>query len=57
MTIIAPDESPNTDGIHIGRSSEITIIDSTISTGDDCVSLGGGSQNVTIRRVTCGPGH
>ncbi|OMO86778.1 Glycoside hydrolase, family 28 [Corchorus capsularis] len=57
MTITAPDESPNTDGIHIGRSNEITITDSMISTGNDCVSLGGGSQNVTVRRVTCGPGH
>ncbi|KAK6228210.1 hypothetical protein SCA6_000550 [Theobroma cacao] len=57
ITINAPDQSPNTDGIHIGRSSGIDITDSRISTGDDCISLGGGSQNITITRVTCGPGH
>ncbi|WRX12129.1 Glycoside hydrolase [Theobroma cacao] len=32
ITINAPDQSPNTDGIHIGRSSGIDITDSRIST-------------------------
>ncbi|XP_017984474.1 PREDICTED: exopolygalacturonase [Theobroma cacao] len=57
ITVNAPAQSPNTDGIHIGRSSGINITDSRISTGDDCVSLGEGSQKITVRRVTCGPGH
>ncbi|PON31641.1 Glycoside hydrolase, partial [Parasponia andersonii] len=55
--VVAPQESLNTDGIHIGRSSDIKIIDTTIETGDDCVSIGDGSQQVTISKVTCGPGH
>ncbi|CAL5342323.1 unnamed protein product [Camellia sinensis] len=57
FTITAPENSVNTDGIHIGRSSGINIIDSNIKTGDDCVSVGHGSQQITVERVTCGPGH
>jgi len=57
VNVIAPDHSPNTDGIHIGRSTGIKIIDTKIATGDDCISLGDGSENILIKGVTCGPGH
>ncbi|XP_051124690.1 exopolygalacturonase-like [Andrographis paniculata] len=55
--VSAPGESPNTDGIHIGRSSQITVIDSIIQTGDDCVSIGDETCEIRVQNVTCGPGH
>ncbi|KAK7850649.1 exopolygalacturonase [Quercus suber] len=57
VTIKAPETSVNTDGIHIGRSTGIHIIDTNIGTGDDCVSLGDGSRDITVEKVNCGPGH
>ncbi|PQM41849.1 exopolygalacturonase-like [Prunus yedoensis var. nudiflora] len=57
VTITAPEDSINTDGIHIGRSFGITIDHTTIGTGDDCISLGDGSQQIIVTNVTCGPGH
>ncbi|OWM86971.1 hypothetical protein CDL15_Pgr016007 [Punica granatum] len=57
LRIIAPAESPNTDGIHVALSENIKIQNSTIATGDDCISLGPGSKKVEVLRVKCGPGH
>ncbi|PWA99835.1 Glycoside hydrolase, family 28 [Artemisia annua] len=57
IRISAPYWSPNTDGIHIGLSTQIRILDSIIKTGDDCVSMVTGSQDIEIQRVQCGPGH
>ncbi|KAG9440430.1 hypothetical protein H6P81_020595 [Aristolochia fimbriata] len=57
LKISAPADSPNTDGIHIAVSSGIRISRSVIGTGDDCVSIGPGSSDISISNVFCGPGH
>ncbi|KAI3511423.1 hypothetical protein L1887_18576 [Cichorium endivia] len=57
MRIIAPSRSPNTDGIIIQSSTGVTIKNSLIKTGDDCIAVGPGSKNVFIQKIACGPGH
>ncbi|VFQ87691.1 unnamed protein product [Cuscuta campestris] len=57
VTISAPGDSPNTDGIHVESSSNVKILHSVIGTGDDCISIGPGSSNLWINDITCGPGH
>ncbi|KAK8681221.1 hypothetical protein V6N13_053628 [Hibiscus sabdariffa] len=57
LHIMAPGDSPNTDGIDISNSINVQIQDSTIGTGDDCVAINGGSSFINIIGVNCGPGH
>lgn len=57
VKVVASGESPNTDGIHVQTSTDVTILNSKIGTGDDCVSIGPGTSNLWIENVSCGPGH
>ncbi|KAM6567741.1 hypothetical protein CsatA_026869 [Cannabis sativa] len=57
VRIIAHGDSPNTDGIHVQLSKNVAIYNSAVGTGDDCVSIGPGTQNLWIERMACGPGH
>ncbi|CAK9163055.1 unnamed protein product [Ilex paraguariensis] len=63
VTILAPSDSPNTDGIDPDSSSHVCIEDSFISAGDDLVAVKSGwdeygiaygrpSHDITIRRIT-----
>ncbi|OAY63018.1 putative polygalacturonase, partial [Ananas comosus] len=57
VTVTAPGESPNTDGILVAFSQHVQITSSTIGCGDDCIAVASGSSDVNISKITCGPGH
>tara|TARA_B100000886_G_C20413612_1_gene488230 strand:+ start:63 stop:803 length:741 start_codon:yes stop_codon:yes gene_type:complete len=68
VTIISPNNSPNTDGINPESSKNIFIKNSVISVGDDCVALKSGrnndgrarnlaSENIYIKNCTFSNGH
>ncbi|XVF14083.1 hypothetical protein REPUB_Repub09cG0026500 [Reevesia pubescens] len=57
FTSSSPGNSPNTDGIHLQNSQDVVISSTTLSCGDDCVSIQTGCSNVYIHNVNCGPGH
>ncbi|KAL5718282.1 endo-polygalacturonase [Ranunculus cassubicifolius] len=57
VSVSAAGNSPNTDGIHVQMSTAVTIMSSSIKTGDDCISIGPGTKNLWIENIACGPGH
>ncbi|XP_026382967.1 polygalacturonase-like [Papaver somniferum] len=57
IKINSPEDSPNTDGIHLQDVKQVTIADSQFRGGDDCVSIGDRSSFVYVRNCHCGPGH
>jgi polygalacturonase len=65
LTMTAPDESPNTDAINLGRVKNVLVTSCTISTGDDNVALVSSgepveenvTENVVVRDCTFGFGH
>ncbi|BBN67297.1 Pectin lyase-like superfamily protein, partial [Prunus dulcis] len=57
LTITAPEDSPNTDGIDISNSRNVFIQHSAIGTGDDCIAINGGCYDLNIANIACGPGH
>ncbi|KAL2893717.1 putative galacturan 1 4-alpha-galacturonidase SALK6 [Bienertia sinuspersici] len=52
ITVSAPENSVNTDGIHIGRSDGVNITDSHIGTGDDVFPLAGIPNEEPVQGVT-----
>ena len=64
VRIVAPDDSPNTDGWDPDSATNVLIEDSSYSGGDDCVAIKSGwdcfgvaydkpSVNITIRNISC----
>ncbi|XAR50560.1 Polygalacturonase [Bertholletia excelsa] len=57
LRTVAPQNSPNTDGIDFFTSINVRVRNSVIGTGDDCIAITAGSSNVNIPGISCGPGH
>uniref|UniRef100_A0A2C9UPG6 endo-polygalacturonase n=2 Tax=Manihot esculenta TaxID=3983 RepID=A0A2C9UPG6_MANES len=57
VLVSAPEDSPNTDGIHITGSTNVVLQDCKIGTGDDCISIVNASSGIKMKRIYCGPGH
>jgi hypothetical protein len=68
VTVINPDDSPNTDGINPDSCRDVRISDCSISVGDDCITLKSGTraeapelrapcENITIANCTMARGH
>ncbi|XP_051222910.1 polygalacturonase ADPG2 [Lolium perenne] len=57
VSVRAPGDSPNTDGINMAFSDHVYISNCSIQTGDDCVSILSGTSDVIVTNSTCGPGH
>ncbi|TKY72565.1 polygalacturonase protein [Spatholobus suberectus] len=57
LKLTAPATSPNTDGIHISHSVNVILSKNNVETGDDCVSMIQGVNDVSINKLECGPGH
>ncbi|XP_021742796.1 probable polygalacturonase At1g80170 isoform X2 [Chenopodium quinoa] len=57
VLVSSPEDSPNTDGIHITESTNVALLDCKIGTGDDCVSIVNASSAIKMKKIYCGPGH
>eukprot|EP00253_Pinus_taeda_P011084 PITA_11084 len=57
LQIQAPEDSPNTDGIHIQRVQNAQIDNCVIEAGDDCISISSGSSTINVKNINCGPCH
>ncbi|KMT15566.1 hypothetical protein BVRB_3g059170 [Beta vulgaris subsp. vulgaris] len=57
LRLRAPSGSPNTDGMNIQHSNRVSVYNSAIMTGDDCIAIGPGTQNMVVNKIACGPGH
>uniref|UniRef100_J3KWV0 Pectate lyase superfamily protein domain-containing protein n=1 Tax=Oryza brachyantha TaxID=4533 RepID=J3KWV0_ORYBR len=57
VSINAPGDSPNTDGITMAISDHVYISNCSIQSGDDCVSMLSHTTDVNITDTRCGPGH
>jgi len=55
VRILTPSNARNTDGIDPSGSSNVTINDSYISTGDDCIAIKAAapSKNITVENTHC----
>ncbi|PVH39395.1 hypothetical protein PAHAL_5G491900 [Panicum hallii] len=54
VSVTAPADSPNTDGITVALSNNTYISNTSIQTGDDCVSVLSYTKNITVTQSSVG---
>ncbi|XP_039811577.1 probable polygalacturonase At1g80170 [Panicum virgatum] len=54
VSVTAPADSPNTDGITVALSNNTYISNCAIQTGDDCVSVLSDTKNITVTQSSVG---
>ncbi|XP_065848469.1 exopolygalacturonase-like [Euphorbia lathyris] len=57
VAVIAPDDSPKLNGIHVARSKGVTIKDVNIATSGDCISVGDGTSDLKVIDSECTSSH
>ncbi|GJP71684.1 hypothetical protein CLOP_g2494 [Closterium sp. NIES-67] len=57
ISTLTPYNSPNTDSLHLTRTTNVLVEDYSSHGGDDNVSMVGGCKNITIRNVVATAGH
>jgi polygalacturonase len=59
ITVLAPSNSPNTDGIDPSQCNGVTITNCTVDNGDDDIAIkaAGLCQNITVKNCTFKHGH
>eukprot|EP00055_Hartaetosiga_balthica_P001785 m.1859 g.1859 ORF g.1859 m.1859 type:complete len:422 (-) comp1651_c0_seq1:155-1420(-) len=57
IQIYAPSDSPNTDGMDLGSTTNAHVHDCHIDNGDDNIAVGSGSSNILVEDLTCINGH
>ncbi|RZC72247.1 hypothetical protein C5167_035413 [Papaver somniferum] len=57
VNIHSPADTANTDGVHVHIAEHVFIHNSTIGSGDDCISIGDHIDDIHIDNINCGPGH
>lgn len=56
ISIVAPDDSPNTDGIDVWGTN-VVIKNCSIASGDDHIAISGNTTNVSVTNCKLGVGH
>ena len=50
-------KAANTDGFDIGECSSVTLTNTHVTNGDDCVAFENGANDITIQNITCIGSH
>ncbi|XP_012856142.1 PREDICTED: probable polygalacturonase At1g80170 [Erythranthe guttata] len=55
--ILMSSDSPSTNGVHISASTNVELDTITVSTGNECISIGSNSSAIRMKNIFCRLGH